>query len=199
MSMVNIRQTHRPRRIGRWNWRHRWDVLRADMICSRMSISMDSGWVWVWLTWRDHRHVGRGCGKLGQLRNMKRASAGRQCPLGMRSWHAIATIGVVRRAACGSGLAYNLLGDTARAWNLKYLKSATFSGKRCHCSGTATLAERVLEAVPFAGGSAPTVRVCRLTFLSHLAFALAQCTQAIGIRSVGESIMNYMSLVMEKC
>jgi hypothetical protein len=28
----------------------------------------------------------------------------------------------------------------------------------------------------------------RLTFLSHFAFALAQCTQAMGIRSVGESM-----------
>lgn len=28
-----------------------------------------------------------------------------------------------------------------------------------------------------------------LTFLSHLALAFAQCTQAIGIRSVGESIL----------
>jgi hypothetical protein len=29
------------------------------------------------------------------------------------------------------------------------------------------------------------------TFLSHFALAFAQCTQAMGIRSVGESIMDY--------
>lgn len=29
-----------------------------------------------------------------------------------------------------------------------------------------------------------------LTFLSHLAFAFAQCTHAIGMRSVGESMAN---------
>jgi hypothetical protein len=34
-----------------------------------------------------------------------------------------------------------------------------------------------------------------LTFLSHFALALAQCTQAIGIRSVGESISDSCRLV----
>src|SRR5258707_1156680 len=34
-----------------------------------------------------------------------------------------------------------------------------------------------------------------LTFLSHFALALAQCTQAIGIRSVGESIAASCRLV----
>lgn len=33
-----------------------------------------------------------------------------------------------------------------------------------------------------------------LTFLSHFAFALAQCTQAIGIRSVGDSMAGCRSL-----
>ena len=31
------------------------------------------------------------------------------------------------------------------------------------------------------------------TFLSHFALALAQCTQAIGIRSVGDSILRYVT------
>lgn len=34
-----------------------------------------------------------------------------------------------------------------------------------------------------------------LTILSHFAFALAQCTQAIGIRSVGDSMADRRSLV----
>lgn len=38
-----------------------------------------------------------------------------------------------------------------------------------------------------------------LTFLSHFAFAFAQCTQAIGIRSVGDSMAGCCSLVQCLC
>lgn len=49
---------------------------------------------------------------------MERAGAGCQGTLRMGSWHAIAAVWVVGRTSCCPGLADNLLGNTARAWNL---------------------------------------------------------------------------------
>ena len=146
------------------------------------------------LTWRDHGYIGSGGRELRQLGDVERASACRQSTLRVRSWHAISSVRVMGRPACGTGLADNLLGHTTRTWNL-CIQSQQCSRTDRSRGGQGGLPRSVDEGYyPHPSLSDPTESASllrRLTFLSHLAFALAQWTQAMGIRSVGESIMDH--------
>jgi hypothetical protein len=89
----------------------------------------------------------------------------------------VSSTGIVRRASSRARLAHNLLTDAPRAWYLRHPHlSTTFFGVGVKCRVRA--------------GARPVISFWeRLTFLSHFAFALAQWTHAMGMRSVGESMV----------
>lgn len=136
------------------------------------------------------------CRKLRELRNMEGRRSMKR-PFRMSSRQVATSVWVVRRSPCRTTQTYDLLADASRAGHLNDTVSRGQEQKmstvgRVHCDAPGK------GRAPSSRPRVPSEDLCCcaiclrqevLTFLSHFAFAFAQCTHAIGIRSVGESIL----------